>query len=204
MTQEPQAQPNRLEWEDVEDVARQLFHVWVDGQDLAWAKKAWHALSEAGMTSYTSDKERVICVARLIALNALYREFCVRAFDEGSTGEWADEIPLLDDDTMDQFAVLDGVAESESDPEVISALIQDLVRAVYKGVVKALIDRWGKDELFASLYVTGKHYEEDGNDDQAGESEAPVTAAQIDRVMNSDVTAGAGRAYDWFTDGMGL
>jgi hypothetical protein len=46
-----QSQADRQEWEDIEAVASEHFHVWADGGDLKWAETAWQALTQAGMTS---------------------------------------------------------------------------------------------------------------------------------------------------------
>jgi hypothetical protein len=32
---------------------------------------------------------------RLVALNAFYREFCVRAFEEGASGDWHYDVSNL-------------------------------------------------------------------------------------------------------------
>jgi hypothetical protein len=37
------SQADRQEWEDIEEFARELFHVWSGDGDLNWAKTAWQA-----------------------------------------------------------------------------------------------------------------------------------------------------------------
>ena len=96
-----------LEWNEVEEVAAELFTIW-GGGDLRWAKVAWTVLSETGLTRYASEVDRTVCIVRLIALNALYREFCVYAFDEGTSGDWEYQVTadLLDDDPfVDAFSL---------------------------------------------------------------------------------------------------
>ena len=129
----------------------------MSGGDLAWAKIAWRALSQAGMTAHTSEAERTICVVRLITLSAMHREFCVRAFDEGDSGEWEEEItnellgdyPLLDVFTLGQIAErrqidVDNSPLYDSDPPVLLYVILELVKNEYQDVVDTLLKQWGR------------------------------------------------------------
>jgi len=212
--------PGHREWGDVEEITTELFNVWGDGGDLEWAKTAWQTLAQAGMTAYTCEAERTICVVRLIGLAAAYREFCVRAFDEGSSGEWEELVtsdlasgyPRLDSFTLGQLAErrqidVDNSSLYESDPPVLSHVILELTKDEYRSVVDALTDQWGENAFFTSLYVSAEpgHDEDDGGED-AGEdpSPSPVTARQIDRVMNNDISDGKGHAYAWFSQGLPL
>lgn len=210
------SEPDRVEWEDIEDIADQLFHIWVSGGDLAWVKSAWQAFSRAGMTARTSEADRTICVVRLIALSALYREFCVRAFDEGDSDDWQEAItsdlvgdyPLLDAFTLGQVAErrqidVDNSSLYESDPPVLSSVILELVRDEYQAVVDTLQEQWGDNAFFTSLYVSGKP-DDDADEGQEDESSSPVTDDQIDRVMNVDVDGSKSHAYAWFSQGLPL
>jgi hypothetical protein len=214
-----QSQADHQEWEDVEAVASELFHVWEGGGDLAWAKTAWRALTQAGMTSYTSEAERSICMTRLIALSALYREFCVLAFDEGSSGEWQElvtsdllgDYPKFDAFTLGQLAErrqidVDNSPLYESDPPAFTLVVLELVEAEYRNVVDALTEQWGENAFFTSLWVSAESdYDEDDDTGEGDEDDSsPVTGDQIDRVMNNNVTGNKGSAYSWFTDGLRL
>jgi len=210
------SQADRVEWEDIEDIAKQLLHIWVSGGDLAWAKTAWQALTQAGMTAYTSEAERTVCVVRLIALSSLYQEFCVRAFDEGSSGEWQEEItsdlvgdyPRIDVFTLGQLAErrqidVDNSPLYDSDPPVLSSVILELVQDEYRHVVDTLQEQWGGNAFFTSLYVSAEPGE-DEDEDREDETSSPVTMDQIDRVMNYDRGSGKDHAYTWFTNGLPL
>jgi len=210
------SQADHVEWEDIEDIAKQLLHIWVGGGDLAWAKSAWRALSQAGMTAYASEAERTICVVRLIALSALYQEFCVRAFDEGSSDEWQEEItsdlvgdyPLLDVFTLGQLAErrqieVDNSPLYDSAPPVLSSVILELVQDEYRHVVDTLQEQWGENAFFTSLYVSAEP-DEDEDEEREDEASSPVTMDQIDRVMNYDRGSGKDHAYTWFTNGLPL
>jgi hypothetical protein len=145
----PPAEPSQakhLEWEDIEEIATDLFKVWVEGGDLKWARTAWQALARAGMTAYTSEEERTICVVRLIAL---YHEFWVRASrDGGTSGEWQELItsdlvvryPKLAASTLGQFAEW---AQTDEDgflyEEDLSDIILELVR---KSTAASSTRRW--------------------------------------------------------------
>jgi hypothetical protein len=219
-TQElPQA--DHLKWEEIEEIAGQLFHIWVDGGDLAWAKSAWQALSQAGMTAYTTEAERTTCVVRLIALSALYWEFYVRAFDGGSSGEWQELItsdlvggyPKLNASALGQLAGWLGNEEDDSplydsDPSVLQSLIVKLVYDEYRSIVDTLQGQWGGNAFFTSLWVSAEpdQYEDDEENDEgkADPSISPVTSDQIVRVMNYGISGSKGSAYSWFADGLPL
>jgi hypothetical protein len=156
---------------------------------------------------------------RLVALSALYREFCVRAFDEGSSGEWQElvtsdllgDYPKLDAFTLGQLTErrqidVDNSPLYESDPPAFTFVILELVRAEYRNVIDALTHQWGENAFFASLWVSGEpNYDEDDDADEGGHDDSsPVTGGQIDRIMNNDVTGNKGYAYSWFTDGLRL
>jgi hypothetical protein len=137
-----QSQADRQEWEDIEELASELFSMWAGGGDLAWAKTAWQALTQVGMTDHTSEAERTICMVRLIALSAIYREFCARAFDEGSSGELQELVtselvggyPKLDSFTLGQLTErrqieVDNSPLCESDPPAITFVILELAQS---------------------------------------------------------------------------
>lgn len=217
-----QSEADRQEWEDIEEVARELFHVWSGDGDLNWAKAAWQALGQAGMTTYTTEAERTSCMVRLIALSALSREFYVYAFDEGSSGEWREAVtgelvgdyPLLDAFTLGQLAerlqmVVDNPSLYESEPPATTFVILELLEREYQDVIDALMEQWGSNAFFTSLWVSAGfgHYqdeEEDGGSEDEEDAAAPVTGEQIRRVMDGDVPYSTGRAYSWFTAGMPL
>lgn len=213
------SQSDRQEWDDIEELARDLFHVWSEDGDLKWAKAAWQALERAGMTTYTTEAERTACMARLIALSAMSREFYVRAFEEGSSDEWRNDIsselvgdyPLFDAFTLGQLAErlkmdVDNPSLYESEPPATTFVILELVEREYQDVVDVLMEQWGSNAFFTSLWVSaGFGYNVDDDADEGKEDDSsPVTLNQIDRVMNDDVTFSTAHAYSWFSDGLRL
>jgi len=194
-----------LEWNEVEEVAAELFTIW-GGGDLRWAKVAWTVLSETGLTRYASEVDRTVCIVRLIALNALYREFCVYAFDEGTSGDWEYQVTadLLDDDpfvdafSLGQFTQQRGFLVDNSrswDPDARVWVLQELVKAEYPRVVSALREQWGENELFTALYASPSAEYDDLY---------PVSNDLLDDVLNSDVNGTKLRAHAWYTEGMRL
>lgn len=192
-------------WDDVDAVAWELFHTW-GGGDLQWAKAAWRALDRAGLTSYSTEEEHARCVVRLGTLNALYREFCVRAFGEGSSGEWQDEVPAALKDEfpwVDLFTV--DLADEEDNPDgewefEPSEVINELIHEEHSAVVNGLREQWDENELLTSLHVSthGSKYID-------AEAASPVTPDKIHSVLGGDRhSANLHTAYEWFTDGMSL
>lgn len=208
-----QSQADRQEWEDIEDFARELFHVWAGDGDLEWAKTAWQALEQGGLTTYTSEAERTHCIVRLLALSALYREFCVYAFDEGSSGEWQEAIdsdllgdyPRLDAFTLGQLTErrqidVDNSSLYESEPPAFTFVIMELVREEYRGVVDVLMEQWGANAFFTSLWVSAGFGQDYDDEDEESSATSPVSGDQISHVT----TGKAGRAHSWFKDGLPL
>jgi hypothetical protein len=152
-------------------------------------------------------------MVRLIALSALSREFYVRAFDEGSSGEWREAIrsgllgdyPLLDAFTLGQLAErlqidVDNSSLYESEPPACTFVILELLEREYQDVVDALMNQWGQNAFFTSLWLSAGFDQDEDEEDDA----SPASEEQINRVMNEDVTGNKGYAYSWFTDGLPL
>ena len=105
---------------------------------------------------------------RLLALGALYREFCVRAFQEGAPGEWVykltedlvGEHPLLDAFSLGQLAEsrhVDGDHAPHAFEGVLSEVLRELVVQECENVIQALREQWGESEFFASMYEAYSH-----------------------------------------------
>lgn len=193
-----------LEWSEVAEIAGDLFSIW-GGGDLRWAEAAWEALSEAGLTRYVFEVDRTVCVIRFVALNVLYREFCVRAFDEGTAGDWQDDVgfgligeyPLVDAFSLGQLAEERGIFVDNSPherPNPRTEAIRDLVRGEYQQVLDTLQERWGKSDLFAALYASPG----------AKSSLYPLSDDLRDQVFGADPTTGMHIAWEWYDGGAGL
>ena len=69
-------------WADVRDAAAKMFNVWVDGDELAWAREAWGHLHPAGLTGEETVLEITAAKLHLVTLARVYEEFCGLAWDE--------------------------------------------------------------------------------------------------------------------------
>lgn len=192
--------------EDLLPIAASVFSVWNQGAEIDWAEYAWAGLGRAGLTTYRTEVERALVVCRLLALSLLYREFCVRAFEEGSAGDW----PIDEGDVIGQYPrlapfVLGQLAERQgidADIEVgwtfeegspMSYALRELVRSEYRKVSRALADDWGAVGIFSSLWTSpgqDTHY--------------PLAVDVIREVVNSDLTESKMEAWQWVEQGMYL
>jgi hypothetical protein len=195
----------RLEWDEVMEIAGDLFDVPVGSGALAWAKSAWQVLSEAGLNSYFLEVERTVCILRFIALYALYSEFCVRAFDEGNAGNWEfiapagliGDYPLVDAFSLGQLAEQRDMFINNHPARVWDAkgeVIALLSKDEYRQVLNVLRDRWGKKDLFAMLYASRGS---EATLYPLGE-EMPDEASGTDQIMRVE------RAWDWYDAGANL
>lgn len=153
----------RLDWDEVEEIAGDLFDVQGGGPGgLEWVKSAWRFLSEANLNRYLLEVERTVCILRFIALYALYSEFCVRAFDEGKAGDWEyiapvgliGDYPMVDAFSLGQLAEQRDMFVNNHRSGVWDAqgeVMALLARQEYRQVLNVLQDQWGKKELFAKL-----------------------------------------------------
>jgi hypothetical protein len=193
---------DRLDWDDLPLNPARIFGVWVDGSELAWARHAWSALAEAGLTDADDEVERITAAVRLLALAAIYRDFCARAFDEGTIGEWREELPseLLDQSagfdrfTLGQLAGLRGIRTAradEYDDDSVTEIVAELISAEYRTVADRLLQSWGDSELFATLYASAQP-----------DVRYPLDADERNGALNTDLTAGKQAAYSWIAEGL--
>lgn len=151
-----------LGWDEVWDAVRAPLVVWTEGSEKAWGLYAWQALTRLGMTKYVLRDERVECVVRALALAALNRDFCSRAFGEGELGDWTDVIVLADlpgSELVDEFSLgrlseREGVFPDEYGDEGpdLRRVIAELVGKQYRRVGRALLNHLGEADLFAGLW----------------------------------------------------
>jgi hypothetical protein len=157
---------SRLEWDEVAEIAGDLFDVQGGASGgLQWANSAWRVISEADLNRYFREVERTVCVLRFIALFALHREFCVRAFDEGNAGDWEyiapagliGDYPMVDAFSLGQLAEQRDIFVNNDRSGVWDAqseVIALLAKVEYRQVLNVLQARWGKKQLFAKLYAS--------------------------------------------------
>jgi hypothetical protein len=145
----------RLDWDEVAEIAGDLFDVQGRPGGLQWAKSAWQVLSEAGLNRYLLEVGRTVCILRFIALFALYSEFCVRAFDEGNAGDWEriapagliGDHPLVDAFSLGQLTQQRDMFVNNGPSQIWDAqgeVLTLLAKEEYRQVLTALRERWGE------------------------------------------------------------
>lgn len=190
-----------LDWSEVVDAIKPIITVWTLGSELRWAEHAWGTLTEAGLTDYTTELERTQCLLRAVALGALYRDFCARAFDEGSLDEWryyvgSDLIgahPLIDGFTLGQLTEREGIEVDNApfdDSQEVAEALRELVDGQYPTVLRELRTRWHDDNLFASLFAS-----------TGADVVYPLAEEQVFEIVNTDTTSNKSIAWEWLTDG---
>lgn len=188
---------------DLAELARSVFDVRRGGSELQWAGWAWWLLGSARLTAAGTESERVLTVLRLLALNAFYREFCARAFDEGAPGEWSLDPDLVVGDYPKAHPVLLGVLAErrgvELDEEmglefelgVTAAAVDGLVRTEYRTVVTTLRSAaGGQAGLFASLVAS-----------PGPDVRYPLDDAALAEALGGDLTFSMNTAWQWLESG---
>lgn len=69
-------------WEDVRGAAAEMFNVWEDGAELAWAEEAWGHLHAAGLAGDGTVVGTTAAHLRLVTLARVYQEFCGLVWEE--------------------------------------------------------------------------------------------------------------------------
>jgi hypothetical protein len=169
----------RVNWDDVQPAAALAFHIWVGQPELAWAQRAWHALTEAKLTTYRNELERYEVFFRLLVLGGVYLDFCDAAWEEHSDPDyssWAEPLKL------DPFLLGQLYARlKEWDPEngeTAYEALDSLVENQRDLVVDALMAAFGgASELYASLWRSQDADGEEPEDDDTYDAKASQQAA---------------------------
>jgi hypothetical protein len=219
------AERSVIEWQQVARDANSIFRVWENDRELQWAEKSWHALAIKSLTSYHNQVERTLVMIRLMALAAIYRDFCELAFDEVHEPEysaWADELQLSTF-RLAQCAGTGFEGENEAeDDELLECALTQLMAKARSEIHHALRAEFGDDSLlFVSLWNTVEYWRPEGTavQETKGQSEKQEHAtdhskapeaqqAEIDwlddadGILNTDITAQKLAAHNWIKQGM--
>jgi hypothetical protein len=189
----------RFPWEDP---SVSMFHVWVGQPELAWARKAWEALEQKGLTLFSNELERTQVLIRAMTLGTIYREFCDLAHDdawEAENLEWASEMGLnpfrVAQLVGDEFEV----DEDHDETRLLDFALYSLIDDEREDICKALCEGFGGEAmLFVSLWnsMYGELPIDYDPDDPECFPESP------EEVLNYDVTGQKVQAYSWITEGM--
>lgn len=187
----------QVEWEEVRMLSQDLFHVWAEGSEQAWAEYAWGALTNRRLTGYRSELERTAVILRLFALSIIYQGFCAKAFDEGSEAElpaFFGDFGLLETFSLGRLAERAGLDEETTDEYGefnLSRTIGALANRERPAVARALRAELGDADLFASLWISPKP-----------DVTYPVADDVADFTVNTNVTASKMHAHSWILDNM--
>jgi hypothetical protein len=171
----------------------------LSGRELEWAKKSWDALGKRGLTSYSNQIEWTRVMVRLMALAAIYRDFCELAFDEIREPEfacWADDLAL------NTFRIAQCVGcgflrdEDADDAALLESALSELMETARSEIHRVLLTEFGGDSmLFVSLWSTVDYGRSEDTEPLGTESEE--TVAEIDHDGEKTRPAGA---LDWRED----
>ena len=193
VTGKPLVNPKRtMSWNEIRNIARILFNVWVDQPEMKWVRIAWRHLRAKGLTSYGTEVERTMVLVRLGTLSLMYREFCNVAFDEGTGDfdfvEW-DRLGI-EPSRLAQLVETETEPAEQYDEEAEDGFdsgkaLQELSERVRPGIYEALKEGLGNDSmLFASLWRT-------------------VHQGSLDDILNNELTGNKLDAFMWICEGMG-
>lgn len=189
---------NHVTWEDVEDAADDVFNIWVDHPEIAWARSAWNVLAEAGLTHYATELERTRVLARLLALGEIYRDFCACAWEE-CTDAWLSELaakldvgPFRVGQLMDRDFLEDDALDDE---ELFSYGVEELVGSERQAVADNLAKAFGSTSaLFVSMWLSRAP-------DFSGAPWEALDREILDEILN-EPTDEKLAAFSWIESGM--
>lgn len=195
-----------VRWEDISREAKSLFKVWTDGRGLDWAKKSWEALCKHRLTSYANEIERTRVLVRLLALAAIYRDFCELAFEEVHYPEhieWASELCV----STFRLAQCVGLEfhrdENEEDEALVESALVSLMEEARANIHEALQKDFGGDGMvFVSLWnsVNFSRNEEDSDsveDEDPDLNDDNIETSPVGEERDTDQSA---KEFDWFAD----
>jgi hypothetical protein len=194
-----ETETERLDWDDVWPVVEPYMSVWSSDGEQKWGAYAWQTLTSAGLANWMTEAERTTCVLRALALAALSRDFYARAFSEGDDGDWREDLatdvigdrPRIDAFTLGQIAERSGVEadNTEWNQGEVWDVLYTFVKREYRAVARALRSVLGDSRLFASMWAVRDR-----------ECVYPLADDYVSYVVNDDLTAEKGIAWEWLTN----
>jgi hypothetical protein len=137
-----------MDWEQIKPIAMNVFRVWSDGGDLAWAEQAWNILSESGLTDYDDELERTQVIIRFLALTDFYYGFCTgfrQEYLEPEFWDWATQFKVKSFQLGQLIGADSGV---ENEQQALDHLVLE-----EKTVLPALeLGFGGRQNLFITLW----------------------------------------------------
>jgi hypothetical protein len=187
----------KVEWDEVEMVAPDLFEVWVGGSEVAWAERAWQMLAEAGLTSFIDDLGQTRVLVRFIILGLMYRRFCWVAQEE-STDEEMLIREACDGLELPRFRLgqlmgprWEADAFGSTDADLTHAAVFQIYDDDRAAIRQALVHGFGgESELGDALCQTKRLRRKPDEDDESG-------------GLNDEDLSTAARIFEWINQGMG-
>ena len=137
--------------------------VWVDGAERYWQRMVWETLEKAGMTKYDNEMERYEVLLHALAATKLFKNFCEVLMEGGEEAEVIDEaghIGFTKDKIEKLYAYL--MQEPFNDSLEYTEAFEMLVDRDSSDVIESLVDAWGFNKLFCTLYFSG----DNGSDEE--------------------------------------
>lgn len=198
---------NRLTWEFLSNPAREIFNIWMWGQDYEWARQAWNKLETQNLTTYETEIEKYVILIRFLTLGTVYHEFCEIAFDESADIEYLDWLGAFEDEGVYigslRLAQLLGrnflpdqiIEDSDQEQTLIPDMVNELVSQQRSAIYVGLRSAFGGDSLlFASLWLSAKSFTDEDEDQDE------VLDDVLDDVLNYDISANKMAAFSWVCD----
>ena len=210
-----------VSWEEIEPLARTTFDIFVGQPEVRWAEQAWGHLERAGLTAGATCLDVARCHVRMLVLASLYRDWCMKAWDEvqdDEVGYWIGEFDFL---PLGVGQLIGANDDLSTDPhEALAEALETLMPRERKAVVDALLSGFGGvDGLFVALWRSNQGSDAEStappsdseraelteqaslfdseDDDDFDDDDEPETDAGI---LN-DVTALKMSAYEWIRSG---
>jgi hypothetical protein len=189
-----------IAWDELEEIGKLAFDVWVDQPELNWAKEAWARLSEKGLTRYADELEKTEVKMRFLALAGLYHDFCYKGWGETSCPMyrmWIDEMEISGV-RLGQLVGRDPGVSGEEEDDLHYSAARKLIRKARPEVFAALLEAYGGTSgLLVSLWNSLKTHdraecEYDNGCDKCKESD--------DEILNWNIEDKE-PAYIWLDQG---
>lgn len=182
-----------LSWEELEPLASEWDCVWNDPPKLEWAKEAWRILTEAGLTSYSSEIDRVRVAMRFLGLAGLFADFYQIAFTDGFEPQYLDLCNGLEITPFRLGQLVGEDSEWSFEEEDLDSLLQSLANDSRKEIYLALTSGFGGlSGLFISLWKSNPaacsaDYGDDGEEDNL--------------IVSNNLTPEKFEVYQWLSEG---
>lgn len=161
----------------------ELFALWSNGSEAAWARAAWAVLGRRGMLAAdaTDPATQLDNAALLLALAAIHNRFSGIRLGDGAGSSWQWAYPHVDEAELGttqidagRWAAGLGLSDPSDSGETVSGLVKQRVYDVAPDVFDALESEWGPNGLFTGLWITAEPH-----------ASFPPSGEDMHRIMNS-------------------